>query len=249
MIALAESDTTLGPPVSLWSTMGFITRAIGRRLVRSADKWSSTPERLAAIQQGREVTDFIRVVETIAGSHLDDEAACARVRELLPEDREVLASAVRVLETSRTSFLSDRGYRLLVSAVDGTPVRPIDPAVFDQFSAEGKLGRLSLSDAFAYLLSLEPRIADELAQQDESGGGDKPHRFRKRSDWRLYGPSGESQHVVLNTDLAEDVVREYVTVTEGGQLPDTDPTPYFEREKRTSAITFVLGKPRPQAQN
>jgi hypothetical protein len=54
---------------------------------------------------------------------------------------------------------------------------------------------------------------------------------------------------VLNTDLAEEVVREYATVTEGGRVPETDPTPYFEREKRTSGVTFVFGTSRPQARN
>lgn len=228
--------------------MGFISRAIGRRVGKSIDQWASTPERQAAVQQSRRVTDFIRAVQRIAGSDLDDESACAKVREQLPDDRELVDSAVRVLETSRTSFLTDRAYRLLMSAVDGTPVRPIDPGVFDQFSAEGELGRLSLSDAFAHLLSLEPRIADELARQNESRGDGKPH-FKAGSNWELYGPSGESQHPVLNTDLAADVIREYVAVTKGGRLADTDPTPFFEREKRTSGITFVVGKSRPQAKN
>lgn len=229
--------------------MGFVTRAIGRQVASWVDRRMNTLGAQAAVERSKRVTGLLRVVERVAGSDLDDEAASARLREQLPEDRELVDSVVRVLADSRTSYLGDRGYRLLTSAVDGAPVRPIDPVVADQFLAERQLGRMSLSDAFGYLVSLERRIADELARRADEEDNSKRHSHTTGSGGPLFGPGAESPHVVMNTDLASEVVREYAAVTRNGRMSDKDLTPYFEREKQTSGVSFYFGVSRPRASN
>jgi hypothetical protein len=147
--------------------MGFITRALGRRITKAIDEAASTPEGQAAIERGGRQMEFVEIVRQIAGGGLDNEAACSDLRGRLPEDPEVAQGAINHFGALRTSYIDDRAYRLLTAAVDGTPVRPIDPNVSDQFSAEAELGRMSLSDAFAYLVSLEPRLADEPVRRAE----------------------------------------------------------------------------------
>jgi hypothetical protein len=232
--------------------MGFITRALGRRITKALDEAASTPEGQAAIERDRRQMEFVEIVRQIAGSGLDDEAACSEVRNQLPEDPEVAQGAIKHFGELRTSYLDDRAYRLLTAAVDAPPVRPIDPNVADQFAAEARLGRMSLSDAFAYLVSLEPRLADEPARRAEERQTRRSGFSVGRSEPELVGAWAESPHPVLNTDLAAAVVREYSAVTRGGRVPRDESTPFFERKKRTGGGSFALfgkGDTRPRAQN
>jgi hypothetical protein len=228
--------------------MGFITRALGRRITNAIDEAASTPEGQAAMERGRRQMELAQVARQIAGSGVDDQAACSELRDWLPDDQ----GAIKHLGAPRTSYLDDRAYRLLTAAVDGTPVRPIDPAVFEQFSAEARLGRMSLSNAFAYLVSLEPRLADEQARRAEERHTRRNGFSVGRSEPDIVGAWAESPHPVLNTDLAAGVVREYSAVTRGGRIPGDDTTPFFERTKRTGGGSFALfgkGDTRPRAQN
>jgi hypothetical protein len=156
------------------------------------------------------------------------------------------------LDTLRTTYLDDRAYRLLIAVVDDGSVRPIDPAVRDQFLAEAKLGRLPLKDGFEYLASLEPRLHDlpprRLAdlRQKQSGF------TSRRSEPRLVGAWAEGSYPVLNTDLAASVVKTYLAVKGAGRDVDHDATPFFERRQRTRTRSFALfgrGDTRPRAQN
>lgn len=218
----------------------------------SLDEWSSPPEGQTAMERGRRQMGLAQVGRQIAGSDLDDEGACAKLREQIDEDRESANGAIKHFEALRTSYLDDRAHRLLTAAVDGTSVRPIDPALIEQFSAEAELGRRSLSDAFAYLVSLEPRLAEEPARRAAERQHKRSGFSVGRSEPELVGAWAESPHLVLNTDLAAAIVREYTAVTRGGRVHDNDPTPFFERRKRTGGGSFGpfgKGDTRPRAQN
>lgn len=232
--------------------MGFITRALGRRITNAIDEAASTPEGQAAIERVRRQMELAQAAQKIAGSGLDDQAACEDVRIRVVDDPVAAQDAIKHLAALRTSYLDDRAYRLLTAAVDGTHVRPIDPNVSEQFSAEARLGRMSLSDAFAYLVSLEPRLADEPARRAEERRTRRSGFSVGRSEPDLIGAWAQSPHPVLNTDLAAAVVRGYSAVTRGGRVPEDDPTPFFERRKRTGGGSFALfgkGDTRPRAQN
>ncbi|HXO10605.1 MAG TPA: hypothetical protein VN880_21350 [Solirubrobacteraceae bacterium] len=230
--------------------MGFIARAVGRRVAKVIDDVQQTPEGRAAIERGERRVALVQVAAQMAGSGLDDDAACAALRVRLPHDRELVRDGINYLGALRISYLDDRAYRLLTAAVDGSSVRPIDPAVREQFLAEAQLGRMSLDDAFAYLVSLEPRLHDLLERRLEAPGS-KRNGFRfSRSEPQLVGPLADSPHAVVNTDLARGVVVEYLSVRRDGRQADQDPTPFFERKRRTFTGTFrVFGKTQPSAQN
>ena len=125
--------------------MGFIGRAVGRRIARALDDAAQTPEGRAATQRGAGRRALVQAAQEIAESGLEDDVACAELRARLPEDPEPARDAIEHLAALRTSYLDDRAYRLLTAAVDDTPVRPIDPAVREQFLAEAQLGRMSLT--------------------------------------------------------------------------------------------------------
>jgi hypothetical protein len=160
--------------------MGFLTRALGKRITKTLDEFAQTPEGKATLERNDRKRALAEMATEIAGTGADDESACAMLRERLPDDPEPARDAIKYLAVLRTSYLDDRAFRLLSSVVDGTPVRRIDPTVEAQFSAEAQLGRMSLSDAFAYLVSLEPRLADPQTQRAESG--------QRRNRWRVGRP-------------------------------------------------------------
>lgn len=230
--------------------MRFIGRAVGRRIAKAVDDAAQTPEGKAAMEREERRRALVQTARQSAGSGLDDDAACAELRTRLPRDPESVRDAIEHLAELRTSYLDDRAYRLLTAAVDDSPVRPIDPAVREQFLAEAQLGRMSLTDAFAHLVSLEPRLHD-LAERRSQDPAPKRSGFSiSRPEPRLVGPLADSPHPILNADLARSVVVEYLAVTRDGREPDRDLTPFFERRRRTFTGTFrVFGKAQPRAQN
>lgn len=233
--------------------MGFLLRAVGRRITKTLDEVAQTPEGQAALERGERERAVRRIVDQLAASGLDDEAARTQLRERLPDDPEAVQLAIKHLGEARTSYLLDRAYRLLTAAAANTPVRPIDPAVREQFEAEARLGRMSLSDAYAYLLSLHPRLS-ELPPRERPDPSAKGWSFSRggRSPFEFVGPAVESQHAILNTDLAVSIVNEYTRTTRMGGMPDADPTPFFERRTHSVSGTFSLfgkGPNRPRATN
>jgi hypothetical protein len=219
--------------------MGFLRRVVGRRMRKALDEFAQSPEGKAAIERSHRSMAVADAAEEIAGKDWDDAAACAQLRERLPEDREAVGGAIEHLGALRTRFVTDRAYRLLTAALDGTPVRPIDPAVRDQFSAEAQLGRMSLTDAFQSLVELEPRLHQQLMQGSDELRP-KQSGWGTQSEPRLVGAWADNPHPVVNTDLAANIVSEYEAVTSNGRTADTDPTPFFERKKRSSVGSFAL---------
>jgi len=217
--------------------MGFLERALGQRIRRELDEQARDRSGRRQRTRARRQLVLTETARALAASDRDDPTASARLRSHLPRDRTVARDAIDDLAERRTSYLDDRAYRLLTAAVDGTPVRPIDPAVASQFAAEAELGRLSLSDAFAALAVLEPRLRDASRQAD---------------DTLLVGPWASGPHAVLNTELAAGIVREYAAATRDGRAPEADPTPVFERladAPGESGALFGRDDNRPRARN
>jgi hypothetical protein len=232
--------------------MGFLGRVIGRRITKALDDVAQTPEGREAIERGHRQMAVAESAREVAGTGLDDDAACAELRRRLPEDLQAARGAINHLAALRTSYLDDRAYRLLTAAVDDTAARPIDPAVREQFLAEARLGRMSLPDAFVYLVELEPRLGDEATRRAEARPGRRRGPSVGRSDPVVVGAWAQSPHPVVNTDLAANVVQEYAAVIRGGRAADEDPTPFFERKKRSFTGSFALfgkGDTRPRAEN
>jgi hypothetical protein len=197
--------------------MGFLGRAIGRRVKKKLDDFAQTPEGQAAIARRSRMMATVQTAQEIAGSGADDPTACVQLGEHLPEDLE-------------------------------SPVRPIDPAVRGLFETEARLGRMSLTDAFAYLVALEPLPEQRRAAPGRKGAG----WHREPSEARLVGAGTDRPHQIINTDLARVVVLEHLDVTRNGVAPTDDPTPFFERRRRAFTASLVLfGKrqARPRATN
>lgn len=69
----------------------------------------------------------------------------------------------------RETYVDDRAYRLLVGVLSGT-VPPSDPDNAEEFGREEALGRMPLSEAFAGLAALDPRLDGFVA---EARGADR----------------------------------------------------------------------------
>jgi hypothetical protein len=232
--------------------MGFFAQAIRRRLTKTVQEIGATPEGQAAIETGIRVRAVMEAARSIAGSSLDDSEACEQLRRRLPSGKDASLRAAEELRKLRDNYRDDRAYRLLIAAVDGTAVRPIDSAVRRQFLEEAQLGRMSLNDAFEHLASLEPRLRRFVAQRLDGpprkqgwsrGSGD--------SELGLVGRFAQTSNDLLRTDLAWSVVREYVAARTYSDTIADDPTPFFERREHTGGGTFALFEKdtRPRAQN
>jgi hypothetical protein len=229
--------------------MRFMLRAVGRRIAKHADDFAQTPEGEAAIELHLRTMQLADTSREVAGTASDDAAASAELQTRLPEDPDAIRGAVDHLGALRTSYLDDRAYRLLTAAVQGTPVRPIDPDVAEQFVQEAQLGRMSLDDAFAQLISLEPRLSDLQPRPSDQRAKERGG-LTTRSGQPIVGPGAESAHAVVNTDLARGVVVEYLAVTRDGSAREPDLTPFFERKRRTYTGTFAMfGTTQPRAKN
>jgi hypothetical protein len=221
--------------------MGFITRTIGRRIQKSLLESAQTPEGQAAIERGRRRWLVMKTARTIAGRDLDDQASLVELGEVLPGDQDSAREAIIELAKLRNNYLDDRAYRLLTTAVDGTAVRTIDPALRDQFLAEAQLGHMSLNDGFEHLASLEPRLREFVRRQSDRPAPKQGwSRTKEGSDLHLVGRFAENPHDLVKTDLASSVVRESVAARAHGPTPRDDPTPFFERRNHTGGFTFAL---------
>ncbi len=222
----------------------------GQWLDKSIGSLLERPEVQASVERGQRLIAIAEQARKIARSDIDDTAACDRLTESLPDDRELARGVVELLAVGRTSYVDDRAYRLLCASLDGCHVRPIGPGVREQFLAEAELGRRSLADAFEELAALEPRLREtDLRRIVDPRTG--------RSGWGigkteiLVGRWARSPHPILNTDLAEEVVSEHRAAIGEGQGADDQPSaPFFDRE-HTPVEGFprflLVEDPRPRA--
>jgi hypothetical protein len=234
--------------------MGILGRRIGVRMP-CLEEWEARPEVRRMREHCEGVAALVDAALAAAASDATDAQACTSLREWLPPDGRIVADATSDLAAERTTYLDDRAYRLLIAAASRGPVPPIGADVRERFEAERTLGRRSLTDAFETLAALEPQLRDDVLERWESYESQaqafrerrRPPKERRRPT--LTGTS--AQHCadpLLHTTLASEVAYEYALITEGGRVPDDDPTPFFQREHVWQhAIGASYLDPRPHA--
>jgi len=224
----------------------------GQWLDKSVNAVLDRPEFKTRVERGKRLIQIADQAREIARSAADDSIARDRLTEILPDDRELVGGAIELLARGRTSYVEDRAYRLLCASSDGRQVSPIDPDVRERFLTEAELGRLSLTDAFQRLATLEPRLREKDLRRIV-------HPPSGRSGWGiskaeiLVGRWARTADPILSTDLAEDVVSEYRAVM--GEAPSADgqhSTPFFDRDHTLTCgfPRFLFAEdPRPRATN
>jgi hypothetical protein len=189
-----------------------------------------------------------------AASVEDDETAAAALRDSVKDGGVAVLDAIEDLGDPRDNFLYDRSYRLLTAAVDGSPVRPIDPTIRDLFLAEERLGRLPLKDAFVWLAQMEPRLLDLEGEVRErhwdraDDPGHQVHRFVVRRAGQLVGFGVRGKGWLIRSDIAEAVVLRYLLAVAGTDGGD-ETSPLFARPGAASRGILLWGLKRPAATN
>jgi hypothetical protein len=101
---------------------------------------------------------ILRAALRAAHSTEPDEDARHRLKEELASKRQQAQDALTIFSRMREQFDTDRAYRLLHAAMTDTPVQPIAAECYDLFLSEEQLGRMPLSEAFAFLAKRQPML-------------------------------------------------------------------------------------------
>jgi hypothetical protein len=124
---------------------------------------------------GRVRPELLRVVY----SHLTDDEAAVRIGEMVRSDRRAAEATLRYVSRARDSsgsYDTDRAFRVLVGAMNGTTPVPVRLEDAELFERERELGWMPLSQAFERLRSAVPELeeirdrAEQLAASPESFG-------------------------------------------------------------------------------
>jgi len=171
---------------------------------------------------------------------LPDEDARLELHSQLRRSRRGLGAAVKRASLDRTDYLSDRRFRLLAAELESAPVRGMDPALADLFTAEAELGRMPLSAAFARLVELEPGLLELVASQTTAK--------TRPPLGKLVGIVARSDNPLLHSDISASIVLQYLTTL--GKQGDTEVT-YFSdlRRLKQRSGSFFGGYERAQAKN
>ena len=186
----------------------------------------------------------LQAAEQLAYGSLSDEEAREQLRGRIVGSEQAVLDAIEWLRLRRDEYVGDRAYRLLLAAATDTPVRPIDPAMADQFAAERELGSLPLAEAFERLAEIEPGLRDLAIDASP-----RDREFRKQRH-ELVGISARSGDPLLSSDLAASIVMLYVRAR-GGKDADLDVNKsYFESPKKLGVRSGTFfGPGRPNARN
>ena len=186
----------------------------------------------------------LQAAEQLACSTLSDEEARDRLRPRVAGNEQPVLDAIEWLGLRRDEYIGDRAYRLLLAAATDTPVRPIDPAMADQFAAERELGSMPLDEAFERLAEMEPGLR-ELPRE----ASPRDREFMKQRS-ELVGIGARSGDPLMSSDLAASIVMLY-TRARSRKDPDLDlTTSYFESPKKAGVRSGTFfGPGRPSARN
>jgi hypothetical protein len=91
-------------------------------------------------------------------AHERDEDALDAITVAVHRDPTAAERALERLREVPPSYESDRGARLLSAALDGSSVKPTDPAKEMLFEQEATIGRESVSEAFRRIAAREPEL-------------------------------------------------------------------------------------------
>lgn len=153
--------------------MSWIGRLVERAGKAALDHVRQTPAFGELERQNRLANPIVTVARLLAGSPAGDEILARRLRARF-KDREAAEFALHQLEGSRSEFLDDRAYRLLYAAANDVPVPAVDLHAEASLTAQERLGRLPLRDAFASVAEhapglrvLEAQVTDSSWREDE----------------------------------------------------------------------------------
>jgi hypothetical protein len=132
--------------------------------LRTALRAGHDAERQLA-RMGEVRLELLRVVHSTVS---DDEAADG-LRPIVHANRDGAEATLRYVTQARDydlEYVSDRAYRIMVAAIEGTPLRPVAAENALLFEAERRLGWLPLEEAFEQLVE---RVADLDALRSAAG--------------------------------------------------------------------------------
>jgi hypothetical protein len=171
-----------------------------------------------------------RELMRVVYSHLADDEAALGIGELVRSDRrgaEATLRWVRHIRHHSHTYETDRAYRILVAAMQGTSPEPIRPEDAHLFERERNLGWMPLGEAFDHLAAAVPELdevrarAQELAADPQSFGITQddneivfPAGVRSgvtADALRLVGPDSRHPDSLIRSPVAATVVANYVT--------------------------------------
>lgn len=186
---------------------------------------------------------IIREATRAARSPHPDQIALETLAPLLWKHRFAARRALAIVEPTRTHFENDLAFRLLDSALSGTPLAAPPPDRRALFDRERRLGHLPLVDAFGFLSTRDHRL-QEIADSLQSGAisleGDlRDQKMRiKALVPRPIGPGDQ----LCESDLATTIAVQYLLILSGA-LPGDPTNSYFALPRKLRIRTFRLGAP------
>ena len=181
----------------------------------------------------------------LAYTRLNDEAAKAKLCELLDATPEVLKETAIVMSKRREDYINDRAYRLLSAAAADRAVLPIPPERAELFGREGALGHMPIEEAFALLIESEPRLADmrrcALTHSRVPDAGCQLAEDIRRLLHMLVGGGAEAQDELLCTALATSIAHQYLQMLGDEGRSASTQTPYWEIPRRKVVLTGTFG--------
>lgn len=184
------------------------------------------------IGRQKKMIEVLIEAERVAYNSLDDSKVKTMLAERLGGDHSSIDGALTVL-ARRIEYISDRARRLLLAVGSNSPVAPMPQEWSDLFTREEALGRMPLKDAFCRLAESEPRLAD-LGQEVECReitGDDRASRLPSNVNKTLAGLVGADasvDDVLLRTNLAASIVRQYLEIESGITILGEVDTSYFD---------------------
>lgn len=184
--------------------------------------------------------------DDLAHSDLTDEEALEQLRPTVQANLELARTMLPRANDGGRDYIRDRMRRLVVAAVEGTPVAPM-PA---EYAAEMELGRLPIAEAFRQLEALVPALAAlriEAEAWRDAHPDSEPVRDWVRESGKLVkraravvGPESRNPDSLCRSPTADGVAVGYLLML----LRDTqrgDPsTPYFQFQyARTPATGHI----------
>jgi hypothetical protein len=123
--------------------------------------------------------------------------------------------------------------------MEAAPVAQIATGAASQFRREEKLGHLPMGEAFAYLKEYEPKLGDlevdyQKLRSSRLDGTDTAAEegMLKRSVRTLVGPGSHHGEAIIRSQLAQNIVRQYLAVLAGDETLGDRDTAYFEAPGR-----------------
>ncbi len=179
---------------------------------------------------------FMITCAQLARADLRDEEATTRLREVIETDRVSAELSVERMAKRRDSYTSDRAYRLLVAAMSGSVVQPIQPDLRERFAMERALGLMPIGEAFALLAKAIPGLTDVASDVERNRATPAVVYFD-----RVRALVDENRER-LGSRVATALVMGYLNIIAGDTSRGDISTPYF-RLRDEPMVTVTTSRP------